>query len=162
MSDNLTISFNIAKAAPSQYTNMPFDSVVSFNGKLVFFGETGVFEEVGDTDAGTQINAWVDTPQHDFGDRDQKSIEAFDIGYETAGELTVTFTGDNDTDHSRSFTLERVAESQAHQGITKSLKKYRYGQKRYWAMRIANVDGCDFSLYHVALAIKRRNRWNRK
>ena len=152
MSDRLTIALNLKNKAPSQYLDMPFDSAVEFNGKLVFFGETGIFEEGGQTDNGTVINAWIDTPIHDMGRREQKSIEAFDVGYETAGELTLTLYGDEDIEHAREFILAPVREGQVQQDGVRTLKKYRWGKARYWKVRVANVEGCDFSLDYLALA----------
>lgn len=153
VSDSLAIALNITNNSPGQYLNMPFTSVVSFNGETLFFGPTGIFEEGGDDDNGTDIDAWIDTPNHDFGRREQKSVEAFDVGYEAAGDLTLTLHGDEDTTYARTFTLEPVRPGQVQQDGMKTLKKYRYGRKRYWKVRVANVDGCDFSLDFLALAV---------
>jgi hypothetical protein len=161
MADNLTIALNTLLKAPSQYINMPFDSVVEFNGKAVFFGESGVFEECGQDDDGTSISAWIDTPLHDFGRPDQKSIEAFDLGYESSGNLTVTLYAAEDDVHARTFTVTPRRPDQVQQDETRTLKKYKYGKSRYWGVRIANVNGCDFSLDYFALApvfYKRRSR----
>ena len=161
MSDSLTIALNLTNKAPSQYLDMPFTSVVSFNGKAVFFGPTGVFEEGGNLDIDQEIDAWIDTPLHDFGRREQKSIEAFSVGYEAAGNLTLTLYGDEDSTHARSFTLTRTTASQVQQDEKQTLKKHKYGKARYWKVRIANVSGCDFSVDYLALApviYKRRPR----
>ena len=161
MSDRLAIALNVNNKAPSQYLDMPFDSVVEFNGKAVFFGETGVFEEGGQTDDGEEINAWVDTPLHDFGRSEQKSIEAFRIAYESAGELVLTLSSAENDTYARAFTLEPVRDDQVQQDHMRTLKKYRYGKSRYWMVRVANVDGCDFSFDYLALAIvayKRRSQ----
>jgi hypothetical protein len=161
MSDRLTIAMNTNNKAPSQYLSIPFDSAVELNGKLVWFGETGVFEEGGATDNDEEILAWVDTPIHDFGRREQKSIEAFDVGYESSGSLALTLYGDEDVINARSFTLMQSKTGQVQQDGTQTLKKYRYGKARYWKVRIANVDGCDFSVDYLALApvvLKRRPR----
>lgn len=160
MSDRLTIALNTNNKAPSQYLDMPFDSVVEFNGKAVFFGETGVFEEGGGTDDGEYISAWIDTPLHDFGKREQKSIEALDIGYESTGNLTLTLSGAEHDDHARTFILEPVRLDQVQQDGMQTLRKYKYGKARYWKVRVANVDGCDFSIDYLALApvvLKRRS-----
>jgi hypothetical protein len=160
MSDRLTIALNLTNKAASQYTSMPFDSAVEFNGKLVFFGDTGIFEEGGQTDNGVEIAAWVDTRLHDFGDRGQKSIEAFDCGYESAGPLSLTLTGDEDSAHARAFTLTPVLSGQKQQDGMVTLRKCAYGDARYWGVRVANTAGCDFSLDFLALApvfLKRRS-----
>ncbi len=161
MSDSLTIALNVTNKAPSQYLDMPFDSVVEFNGKTIFFGDSGVFEEGGDTDDGVAIDAWIDTPNHDFGRREQKSIEAFDVGYESDRDLVLTLYGAEDTTNARSFNLEPVRSGQVQQDGMQTLKKYKYGKARYWKVRVANVDGCDFSIDYLALAVvvyKRRSR----
>lgn len=161
MSDSLTIVLNTTNKAPSQYLNIPFTSVVEFGGELVWFGESGIYEEGGNTDNGTAISAWFDTPLHDFGKREQKELAAFDIGYETSGSLTLTITGDEDTTNARAFTLAPVRAGQLQQDNTKTLPKHKYGRKRYWGVRVANVGGCDFSVDYLALApviLKRRAR----
>jgi len=158
MSDSLTMALNVMNNAPSQYLYIPFESVATFNGKLLFFGPTGVFEEGGDTDDGTDISAWIDTPLHDFGNRQQKSIEAFDIGYESDGEMEITLYGDENDDRARSFILDTVRPGQVQQDGMQTLKKYRYGKARYWKVRVANVDGSDFSLDYLALAVVKYKR----
>ena len=151
-SPQYTIAMNLSTKAPSQYLNSAFDSAVEFNGKLVLFGTAGIFEEGGQTDNGTAITAWVDTPIHDFGKREQKSIEAFDVGYESAGDLQVTLFGDEDVTHARVFTMPDVKPGQVQQDSMRTLKKYRYGKARYWKVRVENTAGCDFSLDYIALA----------
>ena len=161
MSDRLTIVTNTSNIAPSQYLSIPFDSAVEFNGKLVWFGDTGIYEETGDTDAGTEVLAWIDTPVHDFNSREQKTIEAIDIGYEAEEGLTVTLYGDEDTTHARELTFEPTKLGQVQQDGVKTLKKHKYGKARYWKVRVANVDGGDFSLDFLALApvfLKRRGQ----
>ena len=163
MSDALTIAFNVNAEvkAPSQYINMPFESVVEFNGKTLFLGDSGIFEEGGGTDNDTDIDAWIDTPNHDFGKREQKSIEAFDVGYETAGDLFITLFGDEHVANARTYTLEQVKSGQVQQDEMQTLKKYKYGKARYWKVRLGNIDGCDFSIDYLALApvfLKRRSR----
>jgi hypothetical protein len=157
--DSLTISMNMQNNAPSQYINMPFDSVVEFNGKTLFFGPTGIFEEGGDLDNTTEIDAWFDTPNHDFGAREQKKIEAFGIGYETDGEMALTLFGDEDEDTAREFVLEPVKDTQVQQDFMMTLRRYRFERARYWKVRVANRDGSDFSADYLALApirLKRR------
>ena len=159
MSDNLTIAMNTLGKFPSQYTNMPFDSVVEFNGKLVMFGDSGIFEEGGLTDNGTAVSWWLDTPTHDFESREQKTVEAYDIGYESSSNVTVTLTGDEKTAYARSYTLAPTKTGQVQQDMMKTLKKYAYGKARYWKVRVAGTG--DFSLDFLALApvfLKRKAR----
>lgn len=159
MSDRFTIALNLANKAPSQYLDAPFDSVVEWGGKLVFFGESGIFEEGGSTDDGTAISAWVDTPLHDFGSRGQKEIAAYDIGYEAGGSVKITLYADEDVTNARSFTHAAVKSGQVQQDGMKTLTRYAYGKGRYWKVRLENVAGCDCSFDYLALApifLKRR------
>lgn len=159
MGDSLVISTNMFNVAPSQYINTPFSSVVRFNGKTVFFGPSGIYEEGGDTDNGTYISAWVDTPNHDLGSRDQKSVEAFSLGCESDGEMEVTLYGDEDEEKARTFVVVLAKDTpHAQQDFIKTLRKYRYGKARYWKVRLANRDGSDFSLDYLALAMIRYKR----
>jgi hypothetical protein len=161
MSAQFIIALNLMRKAPSQYIDQSFDSVVEFNGQTVYFGPAGIFEESGDTDNGSEITSWVDTPTHDFGNREQKSIEAFDVGYESAGELDVVLYADEDEDNAREFVLSPAKFGQVQQDGMQTLRKHRHGKARYWKVRITNRGGCDFSLDHLSLApvfLKRRGR----
>lgn len=161
MSDKLTIALNLAENAASQYIGYPFDSVVQFQGKLVFFGETGVFEEGGGLLGAAAISAWVDLPLHDFGSQAQKSIEAVDIGYEASGTLTMTITPDQVVANARAITLAPVKAGQVQQDGMITLTRVANGKARYWGVRVANTAGCDFSLDYIALApvfLKRRSQ----
>jgi hypothetical protein len=152
MSDALTIALNVVNNAPSQYTNMPFESVVEFGGRALFFGASGVFEETGSTDDGTEIEAWIDTPAYDFARREQKSVEGISVGGEFADGVYVTVYMDEDTEHSRTYTADPVKAGQVQQDVVWTLKKYRYGKGRYCHVRIGNVDGGDFSVDYLGLA----------
>jgi hypothetical protein len=160
MSDRLTVAVNLLNKAPSQYFGVAFNSVVEFNGKLVYFGDSGVFEEGGDTDDGVAISAWFNTPLHDFGRREQKGIEAYGLGYESDGELTFTLYGAENDTHARAYTIEPVRAGQVQQDHMQTLKKYRYGKSRYWMVQVKNVEGSDFSVDNIELAVvvyKRRS-----
>ena len=161
MNDALTLVLELAGKFPSQYINMPFDSAVFFNGELVWFGTAGIYEETGSLDGAAAISAWVDTPLHDFGRGGQTSIEAFRIAFETADDLSLTLYGDENESTARTFTIVPVKTGQVQQEVTQTLQKYLYGKARYWKVRVANVDGGDFSLDELALApvfLKRRSQ----
>lgn len=152
MSDALTIALNVANNAPSQYINMPFESVAEFNGSAFFFGDGGVYEETGATDDGTEIEAWFDTMRYDFARREQKSIEGVSLGYEAYDGMQVTVYIDEDTEHARSYMFDPTKPGQVQQDVVLTLKKYRYGKGRYCHLRVANVDGGDFSVDYIGLA----------
>ena len=160
MSDRLTIALNIGARAASQYLNYPFDSVVEFQGKAVFFGEGGIFEEGGGTQHGEDIQAWVELPLHDFERREQKSIEAVDLGYEAEDTLVMTITPDEQAVHARQIEFAPTKPGQVQQDGMVTLKKVANGKARYWGVRVENTDGGDFSIDYVALApvvLKRRS-----
>lgn len=152
MGEALTIVVNTQTKAASQYIGSTFDSVAEFNGEAVFFGSTGVFEEGGDTDNSASISAWVDTPLHDFGTNQQKSLAGFSVGYETDGDVSLTLYGDEDEDTSRTIVIPPVRDGHAQHDVTRSLRRYKHGKARYWKVRFSNVDGSDFSLDYLALA----------
>ena len=105
MSCSQTIALRLPNRATSQYLGYDFDSLVEFQGKLVFFGDDGIFEEGGGTLDGADIDAHFDLPLHDFGKREQKSIEAAGLGYETEGSLLMTITPDEVVAHAREITF---------------------------------------------------------
>jgi hypothetical protein len=147
--------------APSQYLNHPFTSVVNFNGKLVFLGETGVFEQGGQLDVATPIDAYFDTPLIDFGAREEKSLEAIDVGYETYGTMELRLIAGEESASTRIVTLPKIDRNSNQQGHSQTLRKAANSKARYHQVRVSNVDGCDFSLDYLALApvfYKRRNQ----
>jgi hypothetical protein len=150
--DSLTLALRLENFAASQYVGYPFNSVVEFNGKAVFFGDDGIFEEGGGTLDGTDIASWVDFPLHDFGKREQKSIEALDLGFEAAADLIVTLTPDEKTDYARVVPMSPVKSGSGQQDGMQTLRKVANGKARYWGVRIANTEGSDFSIDYLALA----------
>ena len=160
MSDRLTLSMRTENKAVSQYVDYPFDAVVSFNGKAVFFGATGIFEEGGGTLDGVDIDAWFNLPLHDFEKREQKSIEAVDIGFESATEVVLTLTPDEQAVHAREVTFTPVKAGGGQQDGMQTLRKVANGKARYWGVRVANTEGSDFSADYIAIApvvLKRRS-----
>ena len=160
MSCYQTIALRLPNRAASQYSGYDFNSLVEFQGNLVFFGDAGIFEEGGGTLAGTDIDAHIDLPLHDFGKREQKSIEAVGLGYETGGSLLMTITPDEVVAHARAITFAPTKAGQVQQDDLITLRKVANGRGRYWGVRIANIDGCDFSIDYVGLApvvLKRRS-----
>ena len=160
MSCYQTIALRLPNRAASQYSGYDFNSVVEFQGNLVFFGDTGIFEEGGGTLAGVDIDAHIDLPLHDFGKREQKSIEAVGLGYEAEDAMTVTITPDETVAHARAITFPPTKSGQVQQDDLVTLRKVANGKGRYWGVRIANTNGCDFSIDYVGLApvvLKRRS-----
>lgn len=161
--DSLTIAMNLNNMAPSQYFDMPFDSVVEFNGQTVFFGDDGIYEEGGNDDDGTDIDAWIDTPNHNFGREEQKSIAAFSMRYEveSGGEMNVTLYGDEDETYARTFLIPPAKSGQVQQTMRKTLRTYKYGKAGDWKVRIANVNGEDFSIdtFRLAPVILKRHAY---
>lgn len=152
MSETLTIALRLENKAPTQYTNFPFNSIVEFGGTPIVFGDTGIFTLEGATDNGTEIDAYFDLPLHDFSTRRQKLMAAVDVGFETSDDLTVTITPDEKSAYSRAVTISPPLSGQVQQDGYRTLPKVANGRGRYWGVRVANTNGCDFSVDYLALA----------
>jgi len=143
----LTVDINLKAMATTQYTNWPFKSMTKFNGRYLGVNENGLYEITGSDDDGQQIDAYIVLAQSDFGIRNQKKIPFIDLGYEAQGNLMIELTPDDGT--GQSYLVLSTKTNQQ----TKRIPVNPRIRGRYWLIKISNMEGCDFSLDSVSVAV---------
>lgn len=138
--------------AASEYRNYPFNGFVEFpRGSKRYYGtsDDGLFELVGDTDAGEPIEAWIKTALMDFGNGQRKRVPDVYVAFAGDGRLRlkVVATLRNGTTQEHWYDAELVSGSHEHNG---RFKVGRGLESRYWQFTLANRDGGDLQLDELA------------
>ena len=141
-----TLLFNTHNFAPAQFLNHAANSAVVFNGKLLFATSAGIFESAGDNDGyeadGTTpvpIDAYAVLPVADFGYQGQKSPRSMLLGGRFDGQMQVSITDE------KGVTQNYLTEVMDNEDGTKVAMRSDQ-RSRYLKVKIANVDGADFSV----------------
>lgn len=127
-----------------QYTNFPFNSFATINGRQFGMKEDGLYELTGDDDDGTNISASLKTGLLDFGSTLQKRVPRAYIGYTADGKLlfkTIETNGGEKIE--RWYELK---EQTADAIKSTRIKLGRGAKARYWQFEIDNLNGSDFTL----------------
>lgn len=148
-----TIRTNTKVKAPTQYTNFDFNSFCLVGGVMVAAGDTGLFQLVGDDDAGESIEAEFTPYTTDFGLDHGKRPRFVDLGLRSSGSVEVEGLGDGVTPYGP-ITVTAAA-SETNQRRRKSFnrdKAFAYG-----TFTFRNIDGAEFlidtadvHLYHLS------------
>lgn len=142
--------------AVTQYCNYNFNSFCKIGDKYYGANDDGIFELVGDTDAGDNIDAWFELPMSDFGVSSVKKLRRIFLGYEATGDLTIKVK-DNE-DNERIYPIDNIATNKQIGGRV-TAERDQLG--RYWGLRVDNVSGAYFaidSIEVVSVLIGRRPR----
>jgi hypothetical protein len=135
---------NAATEAASRYEGFNFNSLCEIDAsRYLGASSAGIHELGGETDAGTEIAAFVLSGLEDFKSDYQKRVPDAYIAAESDGKLTLKVTADGVTD---TYSL---SESGTLKNRKVPLGKGRKG--RYWQLEIANQDGAGFTLDKVSL-----------
>ncbi len=146
MSDLLGLCLQLDRLALSQYANFNFNSMCKFGDTYLGADENGIFElETGDLDDTETIEAFFELVTSDWGIQNQKRIRSLYIGYESDGNLLVTWKDDDDNERSYVLKPNHIPNKQHSAKIPGA----RDGKGRYWMLRIDNMDGADFSIDRV-------------
>jgi len=141
---------NTETTAASWYDNFDFESIAQPPGKVLAVGPDGLYELVGATDSGEQIDAEVVSGFADFGAAQTKRVDNLYFGYTSEGRISVT-TETYESGHPPStyFLEQRAANAPRNSRVTPG--KGLWG--RYWRMTIRNVDGADFEVHDATVDI---------
>ena len=141
---------NTETTAASWYDNFNFESIAQPPGKVLAVGPDGLYELVGATDSGEQIDAEVVSGFADFGAAQTKRVDNLYFGYTSEGRISVT-TETYESGHPPStyFLEQRAANAPRNSRVTPG--KGLWG--RYWRMTIRNVDGADFEVHDATVDI---------
>lgn len=148
MTEKLGLFINLSNMAATQYCGYDFNSFCKIGDKYFGASDSGIYELVGDNDAGTNIDSFFELVVSDFGISNVKRIRTLYIGYEANGDLTVTLK-DNE-DNARSYTLSYLDYDRQNGG---KVSVGRDGLGRYWQVRIDNVSGCYFAVDSIEVLL---------
>jgi hypothetical protein len=123
----------------TQYTDMPFGSLASFNGKTYGIMETGLYVLSGDDDAGNPITARFRTGFLDLGSPNYKRLLRGYL-YLKADEDVILKTITDHYGERRAIWYRLLAKPSEHLE-TRRVKLGRGIQARSWSIEVANVDG---------------------
>jgi len=141
-----TLMLNTHNFAPSQFFNHSANSATFFNGKLLFSTSEGIFESGGSDDGyeadgitPIPINAHAVLPIADFGYQGQKSPRSMLLGGRFDGQMQVSITDEKGV--TQNFLTEVMGNEDGTKVALRSDQR-----SRYLKVKIANVDGADFSV----------------
>lgn len=141
--DSLTfeiIAMNLLNKAITNFTNYPFNSFCYFNGKYFGCARDGIYELTGVDDFGTDIASYVETGLLNLELKVLQRIRHAWLTFKSSGILTLTITTDDGVSYS--YTTENITTNNQAQKV-----KFGKGFKdTYVKLKIANTDGCTFSI----------------
>lgn len=140
--EHLGLCMELSLLAPTQYANYNFDAMCKFGDVYLGCNELGIFTLDGETDNNVHIAALFELLLTDFGIPNQKRIRKVYLGYEASGSLVLEVK--DDEDNIRRFTVSAALADHRQHGTRVPVG--RDGKGRYWAFRLENVEGCDFSV----------------
>lgn len=144
----VTLLMNTHNFAASQFFNHQANSATLFDNKLLFATSDGIFESGGDNDGyesvdgfdiPIEIDAHAVLPVSDFKYQGQKSPRSMLLGGRFDGQMQVSITDEDDV--TRDFL---TVEMENEDGTKVALQSRQ--RSRYFKVKIANVDGADFSV----------------
>lgn len=145
-----TIVNNLKINAPSQYINYNHHAFCVFNGATIGAGPGGILKLCcGDTDNGTQIDAYFIPATSDFGLR-LKRLRYVYFSYECSGSMSISFTG-NGSINVGSYNVSTVA------GESAQRRRVNFGRGPKWQYgeaKIENVAGASFQIDEVSLLLQ--------
>ena len=141
---------NTETTAASWYDNFDFESIAQPPGKVLAVGPDGLYELVGATDSGEQIDAEVVSGFADFGAAQTKRVDNLYFGYTSEGRISVT-TETYESGHPPSTYYLEQRDASAPRNSRVVPGKGLWG--RYWRMTIRNVDGADFEIHDATVDI---------
>ena len=146
---------NTETTAAGWYDNYSFESIVSWKGREIAVGPDGVFELVGDTDDGKNIDSLVESGFSDFGSAQTKRLDNMYFGYTSGGQISVQTEVYESGTPPRTYLLEkRDAAAPRNSRVTPG--KGLWG--RYWRLTIKNVGGADFEVHDATVDLAMSTR----
>jgi hypothetical protein len=151
--ERIACCVNLSNNAFTQYSNYDFNSFARIGDTIFAANESGIYSlDDSDTDNGTPIGAFFETPATDFGISLKKNFTRAYIGYESPGQLLLTMIPDGNLSNSVQYTFPNVSPypgSHFHQDFI-DLGAFEFA--RYWKARIDNIGGCYFGIDALSLA----------
>jgi len=146
---------NTETTAASWYDNFDFESITQTPDKVLGVGPDGLYELVGGTDSGEQIDAETVSGFSDFGVPQTKRVDNMYFGYTSDGRISVTVET-YESDHSPATYLLEQRAADAPRNSRATPGKGMWG--RYWRFTIKNVAGADFEVHDASVDIAASSR----
>lgn len=148
--DLVAMVMNTETTAASWYKNFGYESIIQVGGRTFAVGVDGLYELTGDTDAGVQVRAVVESGFTDFGIAQTKHADTLYFGYTSAGQLSVDVEVKESGYPPQTYLLEqRNAGAPRASRVTPG--KALWG--RYWRFTIRNVAGADFTVHDATVDV---------
>jgi len=138
----------------TSYSGFAFNSLAAFNGTYLGASAAGIFELVGDSDAGVAIAATVSMGNTDFGSSFDKGVERLYLGYRASTALQLSVAVDDQS--ARLYELPALRPADQLHGSRVKVGKGLAG--RYWRFELGNTLGGDFSLDELEVVPSPRQR----
>jgi len=140
--NTLGIFLNTKIFAFAQQMGLNFNSICSFNGKILGANESGIFEFGADDDNGTAISAFFQIASSDLGETKQKRIsKASMAGYWSDGGMNVSIIYDDQLSSEHSLPPMDTEDQNVLEFKINTLDT-----GRFIGVRVDNVSGSDFSV----------------
>ena len=134
----------------SQYLGFDFNSIGKIGNTLLGANESGIFKLYdGDDDAGEDIDSQIELPYTDMGTDSGKQVRRVYVGGEFYGDISVKAIADEKKYSSSPSSLTHEIGNQKGQ----SFDFPHTCRGRYISLAIENVDGADFSIDKISLAL---------
>lgn len=132
--DSTCYVMNTSTNAMTEYTNFSFNSFANYKGKVIGANDGGIFELLGNDDAGSDIAIEATTANMDFGSEQLKRLLEIYVGYQSDNDLNIQVTLDGEDSYD--YTLE----TQGNTGIHNNRVKLGKGMKgRYMQFKISGT-----------------------
>ena len=139
----ITLDTNLkAKSATTQYLSFSYDSMVKSGDRYICASPDGLFEHSGLSDNGTAITSYFEPVTTDFGISNEKKLRSVYLGYEAAGNLTLTVSTE------LGFTEDIIIPASAAGQKARKVPISRSVRGRYFTFQIKGV-GVDFSVDEI-------------
>jgi hypothetical protein len=149
---NLSVWSVNPESGSAAYENFPFNSFARIGGRNYGASEAGIFELMGDDDAGAPIRASINLGKRDFGSPALKGISYAYLGVKSTGQMVVRVT----TPEGKSYLYQTrsadafMATQRADFG--KGLRAH------YLELEIYNQEGADFTLERMEFVVNELKR----
>ena len=138
-------SVNAETGASAAYEDYPFNSFATIGGRHFGAASDGIYELVGDDDAGVPIQAHLNLGQRNFGTSKLKAMPYAYLGVASDGLMVVRVTTEG-----ASYTYKARAASAEMQ--TQRVDFGRGLRANYFTLELMNENGADFDLDVIELA----------
>jgi hypothetical protein len=149
-----TVVLNTRLKGVTLYEGLAANSFANFAGVTLAATPDGIVALTGDDDLGVPIDAHMLAGISNLRADTLKQVQGAYVGYRAGGPLELTLI--TDEHHENVYRLEP---RQGAGDLHASRVKFGRGVKgQFWQWRLANVDGCDFQLNDLRLAVQTLTR----